>query len=122
MDKVTKSVNETPAEDGYRKLFQTQKRGESLAALSARSGVARGTLSWWRYELRRRDRVRGGDGRAAAPALLPVRVVEPTWSARPGRTSYEVSLVDGRRVIRVPAGFDPGEVRALVAAVESVSC
>jgi transposase-like protein len=121
MHKITRSANETPAEREYRKLFDKRKSGESLAALATRIGVAPGTLSWWRHELRRRDRARA-DSRIATPALLPVRVLDPPPPAPARTTSYEVSVANGRRVIRVPAGFDPATVRALVAAVEGASC
>jgi len=118
MDKITKSSNETPAEDRYRKLFAERRRGESLVALAARCGVAPGTLSWWRHELRRRDRART-ESRTTVPALLPVRILDaPTRRV----TSYEIALSGGRRVIRVPEGFDPSAVCALVAAVEGASC
>jgi transposase-like protein len=119
MDKITRSSNETPAEDRYRTLFAGRKTGESLVALGARYGVAPGTLSWWRYELRRRDRARTGS-RTAVPALLPVRILDAAPTRR--ATSYEIALSGGRRVIRVPEGFDPSAVGALVAAVEGASC
>jgi hypothetical protein len=53
---------------------------------------------------------------------LPVRV-SPTPPACPRATKvFEVVLRGGERVLRVPAGFDPVDVRALVAAVEGVPC
>lgn len=121
MRKITRSAKETRAEHEYRRLFEKRRIGESLAALATRIGVAPGTLSWWRHELRRRDRARA-ESRIAAPALLPVRVLEPPQPVRAPTTSYEVSVANGRRVIRVPTSFDPATVRALVAAVEGASC
>jgi len=123
MSKVVRSVGETPAESRYRKTFAGRRRGESLAALAARVGVASGTLSWWRHELRRRDRARAEGG--AAPILLPVRVLDvapPPVPEAEGATGYEVLLAGGRRVLRVPARFEPEAVRALVAAVEGATC
>lgn len=121
MRKIARSSNKTPAEDRYRKLFAEKRRSESLAALAARTGVAPGTLSWWRHELRHRDRARAESG-TAMPALLPVRVLGASPPTAPARaTIYEVSLAGGR-VLRVPSGFEPEAVRALVAAVEGASC
>ncbi len=81
MRKITRSSNETPAEGRYRRLFAERRRGESLAALAERIGAARGTLLWWRHELRRRDRARAAR-RTAVPALLPVRVLDAALHER----------------------------------------
>lgn len=116
--------HETPAESRYRRVFAERRKGEPWAALAARAGVAPGTLSWWRHELRRRDAARKRSGREG-PALLPVRVVAPEPerpAPLPETHGYEVVLASGRRVLRVPAGFDPAAVRALVAAVEGAPC
>jgi transposase-like protein len=87
--------------------------------VAARHGVAAGTLRWWRSELKRRER---GEGRAAeAVELLPVRLTSP-WPVRSSSTTFEVALNGGRRVVRIPAGFDPADVRALVEAVEGGPC
>jgi transposase-like protein len=118
--------HETAAEARYRRLFAERREGESWAAFASRVGVAPGTLSSWRHELRCRDAARerrsaeGGGG----PALLPVRVVAAREQGRPSASAhgYEVVLAGGRRVLRVPAGFEAAEVRALVAAVEGAPC
>lgn len=122
---ASKTGHETPAEARYRRLFAERRTGESWAALAARAGVAAGTLSWWRHELRRRDAARKRSG-PEGPALLPVRVVAAETPASPSPSpdphGYEVVLAGGRRVLRVPVGFEPGAVRALVAAIEGASC
>lgn len=131
MRKAESRSRSTPAEDRYRKLF-AEMEGESLVQMGARTGIAPGTLKWWRYELRRRDQARG-DGEAAVtvvgapprpvPMLLPVHVVDAGVGPAPdGAPSYDVMLAGGRRVLRVPARFDPGAVRALVAALEGAPC
>lgn len=121
-------VSETPAEARYRRLFAERRRGESWEALAARAGVAPGTLAWWRYELRRRDAARARIEHEG-PTLLPVRVLAPAVAESPasvpaweGAQGYEVVLAGGRRVLRIPAGFEPAAVRALVAAVEGETC
>ena len=115
--------HETPAEVRYRRLFAERRRGESWAALAARGGVAPGTLAWWRYELRRREAARARS-EGQGPALLPVRVLDAETPAVPATNAsvYEVVLAGGRRVLRVPAGFEPAAVCALVAAVEGAPC
>lgn len=119
-----KTGHETPAEARYRQLFAKRRKGESLRAFAARVGVAQGTLAWWGHELRCRGAARERRGRES-PALLPVRVVAA--AATPCAPSadaggYEVVLAGGRRVLRVPAGFDVAAVRALVMAVEGAPC
>lgn len=124
---ASKTGHETPAEARYRRLFAERRTGESWTALAARAGVASGTVSWWRHELRRRDAARKRSG-GESPTLLPVRVVASATLAPPPPVSppethgYEVVLAGGRRVLRVPVGFEPGAVRALVAAIEGASC
>lgn len=120
---ASKTGHETPAEARYRRLFAERRTGESWAALAARAGVAPGTLSWWRHELRRRDAARKRRG-PEGPVLLPVRVVAAETPALPSPAphGYEVVLAGGRRVLRVPVGFESGAVRALVAAIEGASC
>ena len=118
---MLKTPNETPAEHRYRRLFAERRRGESLAALAARAGVATGTLAWWSHELRRRGRARAASD-TVVPTLLPVRVREAAPVVRARAPGYEIALADGRRVLRVPAEFEPEAVRALVAAVEGASC
>ena len=121
MRKITRSSNETPAEHRYRRLFADRRRGESLTVLAARAGVATGTLAWWSHELRRRDRARAAK-ETVVPALLPVRVREVAPCVRARAAGYEIALADGRRVLRVPAEFEPEAVSALVAAVEGAQC
>jgi len=67
----------------------------------------------WRKEIRDRD------ARAAAtnqPAFVPVHI-SPSFAS----PVLELSLPSGQ-VIRVPPGFDPALLRALVAALEAQPC
>lgn len=109
-------------EERYRRMVGEWTQGnESVEAVAARHGVTAGTLKWWRCELRRRDR---GAARAAASKaeLLPVRVTSCGPSPSPRTTAFEVVLCGGQRVVRIPAGFDPIDVRAVVEAVEGGPC
>jgi hypothetical protein len=87
--------------------------------------------------LARRDRQRSGQkserSASAAPptvraAFVPVRVVpdddrfgQPAARPASRATAYEV-LLRGRRLVRVPGGFEPAALTALVAALEAVPC
>jgi transposase-like protein len=114
----------TPAEERYRRMVdECARSGDTVAAVAARHGVAAGTFRWWRAELKRRDRIRAGATPSRGAALLPVRVTTPWPSRVPAASAvFEVALSGGRRVLRIPTGFDPADVRVLVEAVESGSC
>ena len=108
-------VRVTPAEKKYRRVLAQHAQGASLDALARKHGVKRTTLVWWQSELRRRDRSR----QAASAPLLPVRI-DPTPVAQESR-GFQVELPTGE-VVRVPAGFDAGELRRLVVALERPTC
>jgi hypothetical protein len=106
----------------YRRMVAEWAQGnETAEAVAARHGIAAGTLKWWRCELKRRDR---GAARAVGSEteLLPVRVTSPGSSTVPRTTAFEVVLCGGKRVVRIPGGFDPIDVRAVVEAVEGGPC
>ena len=75
---------------------------------AASRGITRATLYWWRSRLGRRRQ---------AADLVPVEVVEHDIERRsPHDASFELH-VGGSVVLRVPAGFDEGELRRLVRAL-----
>jgi hypothetical protein len=117
---VTSKAKTKTVEERYRRMLKEwDESGEKAAVVAARHGVAAGTLRWWRSELKRRER---GQGRAErATELLPVRLTSP-WPMRAPSTTFEVALNGGTRVVRIPVGFDPADVRALVEAVEGGPC
>ena len=83
--------------------------GLSQAAFARSHGISPSSLSHW---IHRRCRTRRHDS-AGDTALVPVRVVP---GARPS-LAYEIRFSNDR-VVRVPSGFDEGELRRLLAAVE----
>ena len=117
----------TPAEARYRKILKEHERGVSLTTLARRHGLKRSTLVWWKWQLGRRDRDRRSRRLRKAkgvPQLVPVRF-EPTSAAAPPRDPnterFEVLLRSGRAV-RVPPGFDDGELGRLVRVLEADAC
>lgn len=118
---VKRSKSET--ERFYRELLAEQARsGQSLRAFAARRGVPSGTLSSWRFQIKKRDADRAAKKREAAPRFLPVSVVPvPATPPPPPLKSAEVyEVVLGRdRVLRVPSDFEEERVAALVRAVSS---
>jgi transposase len=92
--------------------------GLSAAAFGARERLAVKSLVWWRWKLRASPSVP-----PASPLdFLPVRVVRTT-TARPSTAEpLEIVLPNGR-VVRVPVGFDEGELeRVLAVASGSAAC
>ena len=79
-------------------------------AFAQQRGLSPTTLSWWASRLRREAR--------AETALVAVDVVEDAPACA---GAFRVELAHHRTVI-VPAAFDAGALRRLVAALESAAC
>lgn len=114
-------------DEKYRELFAEQDRlGLSYDELAGRAGVKASTLKWKKSALKRPRRTRTSSGAEPTPEFLPVRVRAEAAGrgvvveAVPERP-YEVQLGSGR-VLRVPRGFQPHEVHALVCVLEAVPC
>ena len=110
----------------YRWLLDEQARsGLSLRAFADERGIAAGTLSYWKHELKRRDGARRQHprrrGEESSPAFLPVKVIPAAEAfAAPSACAggYEVLL--GRDcVLRLPKDFEVARVVALMKAVAS---
>jgi len=89
--------------------------GLSQKAFCQQRGLNLATFTWWK------DRVRWMLTRSRpGPKVRPkVRFREvPSPTHRPPAVPYEVLLPTGR-TIRVPAGFDPADLRRLVAVLEA---
>jgi hypothetical protein len=91
--------------------------GLKAAEFARREGLNAGTLSYWKWRLRREGRrtglARRGSGRA--PAFVEVVAALPVVADR-----IEV-VVDGRDVVRVPDGFDDATLRRVIAVVRERS-
>jgi hypothetical protein len=106
----------------FRKLIAEHARSSlSAAAFASARGVPATTFSWWRHEVKRRDRLRGKAGArprsndAAAPTLLPVSVVGAVREEQ----APVVEVVVRGRIVRVPRGTDLSWLRAVVEALET---
>lgn len=95
----------------WRALIAEQERsGLTVRAFAEGKGITPTTMYWWRSRL----------GRCAPVDLVPVEVVEHDIvvdSARAVGADFEVRLGSGV-ALRVPTGFDEGELRRLVRALQ----
>lgn len=102
--------------DYWRELNRSwQSSGQTIATFCRQRQVNPGTFAWWRRELARRDGLGGGRSRGSGhrPSFVEVTV----GSGRRG-SGYELTLVNGRR-IGVPADFEEGVLRRLLAVAEA---
>lgn len=82
---------------------------QSVRAFCRAEGVSEPKFYWWRRRLEQADRPK--------PAFLPVHLVAN--EAEPAATrAIEVVLTNGR-ALRVPPGFDPQTLMALVQILEA---
>lgn len=108
----------TATEKRYRELLSRQlASGMGIPAFAAGVGVNAGTLKWWKYETRRRDKLRtstveGLDEKA--PVLLPVQLKreKPRVQAE-ARFPFELVLERGLR-LRIAHGFDRSDLCRLL--------
>ncbi|WP_439628601.1 IS66 family insertion sequence element accessory protein TnpA [Gemmata sp.] len=96
-----------------KRLARWKGSGLKISAFCAREGVTPTALAHWRKEIAARDARAAGAG---TPEFVPVHMTPP-GAVGP----IEVVLADGR-VVRVPPGFDPAHLRAVVAALEGFPC
>lgn len=89
------------------RLDRFHRSGLSARAFCQRERLPESAFYFWKRQLAHRD----AQAPSAPPAFVPVRVVA---SSPP---PLEVVLASGR-VLRVPPGFDPAQLRALLAALE----
>src|SRR5207237_3609222 len=94
-----------------KRLARWKASGLKVGAFCEREGVTPTAFAHWRKEIAARDARRA---ETAEPLFVPVRVA--TVPAH-----LEVGLPGGP-VVRVPPGFDPAHLQAVVAALEGVSC
>ena len=104
-------------EEVARALSEAADRGEDHAAVARRLGLRVSTVRWWASQIRcraarRREAGEACEGALAAPSFVEVHVQR----SRPA-PGFEVLIENGREV-RVPLGFDAGELARLVDVLE----
>jgi hypothetical protein len=110
----------------WRRTIQGQQRsGLSVRDFCRCEGLKDWTFRWWRQELARRDQEPSTappvERTEAAPAFLPVRVVDlQTVAPRPA-PPIEIVLPTGPTV-RVPFGFDTRTLGDVLAVLEGRPC
>jgi hypothetical protein len=119
-----------PARENFwrRTIRRQQQSGLTIRAFCQREGLKDWSLRWWRQELARRDRQpttdarRDADGQPAevVPVFLPVRVVDQ-GAVLPQPPPIEILLPTGP-TLRVPGGFDPATLRAILTVLEGRPC
>jgi hypothetical protein len=113
---MTKRTETSTAEAKWAKrVARCERSGLSIRTFAAREGLKAGSLSFWKWKLAQRRSSRP----AQAAQVAPLRFVELTAKAAPpiAAARFEVVLTSGRTV-RVPEGFDAGELARLVGALE----
>ena len=95
-----------------KRLARWKASGLKVRDFCQQEGVTPTAFAHWRKEIAARDARRA---EAAEPLFVPVHVT-PAAAA-----PLEVALPGGR-VVRVPPGFDPAHLRAVVAALEGPPC
>ena len=96
-----------------KRLARWKASGLKARAFCDREGVTPTALAHWRKEIAARD---ARQAAAAKPLFAPLRIQPPDATV-----PLEVALSNGRAV-RVPPGFDPGHLRAVVVALEGSPC
>lgn len=124
---VDQALEDLPAELRERELHwrsllaECEASGLGVTAFARQRGVSIGSMFNWRGEIAKRDRAR----RALATTeetdgFLPVVVRTPSLE-RTEDQRLEVVVPGGRRV-RVPPGFDAGELGRLIQVLEALPC
>jgi hypothetical protein len=112
-----------------RTIRQQQPSGLTVRAFCLREELKDGAFRWWRQALARRDREasamtradRDGKPTEAAPAFLPVRLIDLDAVSPQSTPPIEIVLPTGSTV-RVPSGFDPRTLGEVLAVLEGRSC
>ena len=106
-------------EQHWRQLLERwQHSGLSVRAFCRRHRLAEPTFYAWRRTLREGDCPANGSQGPGAVTFLPVHVQHDHTDQPP---SLELVLGGGRQV-RIPPGFDPTTLRALLSVLEGSSC
>lgn len=98
-------------------LSEAAGRGEDHAAVAHRLGIRVATVRWWASQIRCREARRARSRSERAPRLATPSFVEVHVEATRTAPGFEAVLENGRQV-RVPLGFDAGELARLVQVLE----
>ena len=99
-------------------IDQWQRSGLSVRAFCGRHSLAVPSFYAWRRRLRQGERLADVPQAPGAVTFVPVHVQpEPTDHSLP----LELVLASGR-CLRIPPGFDPTALRALLGVLEGPSC
>lgn len=92
-----------------KRVARYERSGVSIRTFAAREGLKAGSLSYWKWRL--------AHGKRTRAAVAPLRFVELPVLTAPAASRFEVVLATGRTV-RVPSGFEAGELARLVGVLE----
>ena len=117
-DRTAWKLRQKEREGRWRKRLEAWRgSGLSQAGYCRQHGLSPVDFSWWKHELLRRDRERGGARQPpakTAPAFVPLALQTARVEAVHG---CEVLLRNGRR-LRIGTGVSPRWVAELAAALE----
>lgn len=99
-------------------LLRWRHSGLSVRAFCQQHHLAQASFYAWRRTLARREQRAQARPPAPPVTFVPLHVQHDQAPARP---DLEVLLGNGR-LVRIPAGFDPTGLRALLAVLEETSC
>ena len=115
-------------EEWAKRVERWRDSGLKCAEFAAEVGINPRTLTYWKWvlgkeargEKRAWPRRKGRKSRAQQPASSPTPVISGLVEVRavPRDVHFELDLGAGRR-LRVPASFDAGELRRLLAVLEA---
>jgi hypothetical protein len=106
-------------EQHWRRLIERwQQSGLSVRAFCDHHRLAVPSFYAWRRTLQQRGRLACASQAGEPVTFLPVHVRHDDPAPRP---ALELVLASGR-CLRIPAGFDPAVLQALLAALEGPTC
>jgi transposase len=111
---------ETNRDEWRRRVERWKDSGLTAKEFAAETGINAGTLQFWKYKLKKREvvaRARRRPRSTAAMLVSSLIEVRPSTGAA-AETRFEIELGNGRR-LRVPAGFEPGVLKTLLAVLEA---
>lgn len=116
-ERSTSSACQNPSESHSQ--FSQSTSGKQTQAKMGKSSTVSGPLSVDSNSTMPSTGISGNEcEQLAIPAFVPV-TMSPTKAAAP---VIEVAVASGRRVLRVPAGFDANLLRQLLHVLEEASC